>query len=280
MHISTAEALGLGASTIDSINGLLSELEKLLEGVKYIGELTPRTRDLLVSYGERMSVRIVAGLLNKFGIPSQYFDSWNLGLVTTSAFGNAEIKEESYANIQGTLGKMDGQIVAVVTGFIGHDSQGRVTTLGRGGSDLSATVLGAAVGVDEIQVWKDVDGIMTTDPRLVKAALPVDTITYEEAAELAFFGAEVLHPIAMQPAIRSGIPVRVKNSYNPQAAGTVIIARRDKSDTLVTAITAKNNVQVVDIVSTGMLGQFGFLAKVQVLVLSLIFLRNSNSFPL
>ena len=262
LHLSTAAALGLSQQTSDSINELLVDLEKLLEGIKYIGELTPRTKDLLVSFGERMSVRIMAGMLNKLGVPSQFFDAWTLGLRTTSSFGSADIKDESYPNIKTTLGKFDGQIVPVVTGFIGHDSQGRVTTLGRGGSDLTATCLGAAIGADEIQVWKDVDGIMTTDPRLVKAAQPVHTVTYEEAAELAFFGAEVLHPIAMQPAIRTNIPVRVKNSYNPQAQGTAIIGDRDKSGTLVTAITAKNAVQVIDLFSTGMLGQYGFLAKV------------------
>ena len=262
LHLSTANTLGLSQQTSDSINELLVDLEKLLEGIKYIGELTPRTKDLLVSFGERMSVRIMAGMLNKLGVPSQFFDSWTLGLRTTSNFGNAEIKSESYQSIKNTLGKFDGQIVPVVTGFIGHDSQGRVTTLGRGGSDLTATCLGASIGADEVQVWKDVDGIMTTDPRLVAAAQPVHTVTYEEAAELAFFGAEVLHPIAMQPAIRTSIPVRVKNSYNPQAPGTAIISSRDKSGTLVTAITAKNAVQVIDIFSTGMLGQYGFLAKV------------------
>ena len=160
------------------------------------------------------------------------------------------------------MNKIDGDLVPVVTGFIGQDDNGRITTLGRGGSDLTATVIGAAAGVDEIQVWKDVDGIMTTDPRLVKAALPVDQVTYEEAAELAYFGAEVLHPIAMQPAIRSQIPVRVKNSYNPAAVGTAITQERDKAHTLVTAITSKSNVQLIDIVSTRMLGQYGFLSEV------------------
>lgn len=231
-------------------------------GVKYIGELTPRTVDALVSFGERMAVRIVSANLNKLGVPAQFFDAWNLGMLTTSEFGNAEIKEESYKRIKEKLSKFDGMIVPVVTGFIGHDEKGRITTLGRGGSDLTATVIGAAYPVDEVQVWKDVDGIMTADPRLVKNAQPVSYVTYEEAAELAFFGAQVLHPISMQPAIRSGIPVRVKNSYNPGAVGTLITATRDKSESLVTAITSKSNVQLIDIVSNHMLGQYGFLAEV------------------
>lgn len=262
LHIATADELGLPASTKEMIHTMMTELEKLLEGIRCIGELTPRTKDYLVSFGERISVRIVAATLNKMGVPAQAFDSWTLGMMTTSEFGNADVKEETYEAMKGLVAKIDDNLVAVVTGFIGHDDNGRITTLGRGGSDLTATVLGTAAGVDEIQVWKDVDGIMTTDPRLVKQALPVNQVTYEEAAELAYFGAEVLHPIAMQPAIRSQIPVRVKNSYNPSAVGTAITSTRDKSSTLVTAITSKSGVQLIDIVSTRMLGQYGFLAEV------------------
>jgi aspartate kinase len=262
LHLTTADELGLPPATKDMINSMMTELEKLLEGIRCIGELTPRTKDYLVSFGERISVRIVAATLNKMGVPAQAFDSWTLGMKTTSEFGNADVKEETYEAMKGLVSKIDNNLVAVVTGFIGHDDDGRITTLGRGGSDLTATVLGTAAGVDEIQVWKDVDGIMTTDPRLVKEALPVNQVTYEEAAELAYFGAEVLHPIAMQPAIRSQIPVRVKNSYNPSAVGTAITSTRDKSSTLVTAITSKSSVQLIDIVSTRMLGQYGFLAEV------------------
>jgi len=262
MHVNAASQLGLPETTTASLNELLTELERLLEGIKYIGELTPRTKDTLVSFGERMAVRIVAATLNKMGVPAQAFDAWTAGVRTSSEFGNAEISEASYSNIGKVLGKFDGNIVPVVTGFLGQDDKGRITTLGRGGSDLTATVLGAGLVVDEVQVWKDVDGIMTADPRLVKGAQPVTAITYEEAAELAFFGAEVLHPISMQPAIRSGIPVRVKNSYNPSSPGTTIAATRDMSSSLVTAITAKSDVQLVDIISTRMLGQYGFLSTV------------------
>lgn len=151
--------------------------------------------------------------------------------------------------------------MAVVTGFIGHDEQGRITTLGRGGSDLTASTLGAAVPVDEIQVWKDVNGIMTANPKVVEDAIPVPFVTFEEASELAYFGAEILHPISMVPAMRHNIPVRVKNSYNPDHPGTVITATKEAA-TLVTAITSKRNVDLVDIVSTWMLGQYGFLSRV------------------
>jgi len=262
LHLTTAATLGLSESTIRSINELLDEVTKLLEGVKYIGELTARTQDTLVSFGERLSIRIVAGTLNKLGVAAEAFDSWTLGMRTSSEFGNADVHEDSYTLIKNTLSRLDPMIVPVVTGFIGHDSKGRITTLGRGGSDLTATVIGSALPSDEVQVWKDVDGIMTADPKLVKGAIPVTDVTYEEAAELAYFGAQVLHPVSMQPAVRSSIRVRVKNSYNPASIGTSITANRDKSNTLVTAITSKSNVQLIDIVSTRMLGQYGFLAKV------------------
>ena len=263
LHMNTLNELGLGDGNIkEEICALLNDLEKLLEGVKYIGELTPRTKDALVSFGERMSVRIVSALLNHIGVPSLSFDAWKIGLQTTSEFGNAEVDPDSYARIKDTMGKLDTAVVPIVTGFLAHDKNGKITTLGRGGSDLTATVLGSGVNVDEVQVWKDVDGIMSADPRLVTNAIPVNAITYEEAAELAYFGAEVLHPISMQPAIRSKIPVRVKNSYNPSAVGTLITEKRDMSNSIVTAITSKNNIDTIDIISTRMLGAYGFLSMV------------------
>lgn len=173
LHLTTARNLNLTSNVIDSLSGLIDELERILEGIKYIGELSPRTKDVLVSFGERLSVRIVAANLNKLGVPAQAFDSWSIGLRTTSEFGNSEVLEESYANIKSNIGKYDSMIVPVITGFIGHDKKGRITTLGRGGSDLTATVVGCAVPVDEIQVWKDVDGIMTADPRLDPVVLHI-----------------------------------------------------------------------------------------------------------
>ena len=262
LHSNAITQLGAPLSTSEQIDQLLLEMEQLLSGIKYIGELSPRTLDTLVSFGERLSVRIMAATLNNLGVPALPFDSWTLGMTTSGEFMNAEVLDESYDKIKEQLKKFDGFTVPVVTGFIGKDKDGHITTLGRGGSDLTATVLGASSGVDEIQVWKDVDGILTADPRVVPQAIPVNEITYEEAAELAYFGAQVLHPIAMQPAIKTAIPVRVKNSYNPLAVGSIITNDRDKSETLVTAITSKSGIRLIDIVSTKMLGQYGFLAKV------------------
>jgi aspartate kinase len=149
-----------------------------------------------------------------------------------------------------------------VTGFIAKDADGLITTLGRGGSDLTATTLGAALGVEEVQVWKDVDGICTANPKLVKAAHPVGTATYAEASELAYFGAEVLHPRAMLPCQKAHVPVRVKNSYNPDAPGTFITGKLAPGQPRLRSITSKDNITMVDIVSTRMLGAYGFLAEI------------------
>jgi aspartate kinase len=150
----------------------------------------------------------------------------------------------------------------VVTGFIAKDADGNITTLGRGGSDLSATMIAAACKAEEVQVWKDVDGILTADPRVVSKARPVEAVTYDEAAELAYFGAQVLHPRAMQPCIKTGTPVLVKNSCNIAAPGTRIVTALEKKSATVRAITSRRNVTLVDIVSTRRLAQHGFLAEV------------------
>lgn len=237
-------------------------MRRYVNGVRLLQELSPKSLDQLVSYGERCSVRILAARLNQIGVNAQAFDAWEVGVLTDSNFGDASIlpsSEEKISNFFDNL--IDPSVVAVVTGFIGHDPDQLITTLGRGGSDLTATAIGAACEVDEIQVWKDVDGILSSDPRLVPHAIPVPDVSYDEANELAYFGAQVLHPIAMFPAMMKRVPVRVKNSYNPSALGTVI-KKRDKAQRLVTAITYKRDVKLVDIVSTRRVGAYGFLTKV------------------
>jgi aspartate kinase len=166
---------------------------------------------LLASLARR-SVRIMSARLNQLGVPALPFDAWTLGFRTNSDFGDAALLPETEENLRKAFKeRIDPATVAVVTGFVGHDPQGRITTLGRGGSDLTATAIGAACNLDEIIVWKDVDGILSTDPRMVPNAVPIPAVSFDEAAELAYFGAKVLHPIAMMPAMKKGIPVRVKN---------------------------------------------------------------------
>jgi len=261
LHTAAINEFNLSNNTRDEIMTLLDECEDMLNGVRLLQELSAKSLDQLVSYGERCSVRIVAARLNQLGVPAQAFDAWEVGIKTTDVFGDATLLDTAENDILTAFDKIDPNIVAVVTGFIGQEPKGRITTLGRGGSDLTATAIGAACGLDEIQVWKDVDGILSTDPRIVPQAIPIAEVSFEEARELAYFGAQVLHPIAMQPAMKRNVPVRVKNSYNPNAKGTVI-KRLTKPLHLVTAITCKRGIKMVDIVSTRMLGAYGFLSTV------------------
>jgi len=262
LHTATMEEFEYPDSTKKVVNDLLDECEQMLTGVKMLQELSAKSLDQLVSYGERCSVRIMAQRLNQLGVPAQAFDAWDVGIYTDSQFGDAKLRPDYEETIRAAFKRIDSDVVAVVTGFIGHSEDNKITTLGRGGSDLTATALGASLGLDEIQVWKDVDGILSTDPRVVPQAVPLDQVSFEEASELAYFGAQVLHPIAMQPALKTNIPVRVKNSYNPSAIGTIIRQDKSNSDRLVTAITFKRGITVLDISSTQMLGAYGFLARV------------------
>lgn len=263
LHKQTIEDLNLDSHVHDEVDGLLSELKSLLVGISLIKELTNRTKDYLVSFGERLSIRVAAAYFNSVGIRAKALDAWDAGFRSDANYGQAEVLGEAWEGIAKTLVPLvESGLLPVVTGFIAKDPQGNITTLGRGGSDLTATIIGSACKAQEVQIWKDVDGILTADPRIVASARPVEVVTYEEAAELAYFGAQVLHPRSMQPCIVTGTTVRVKNSYNPQAPGTRIIAQLEGDAGPVRAITTKKNVTLVDIVSSRMLGQYGFLAGV------------------
>ncbi|MBQ1726201.1 MAG: aspartate kinase, partial [Treponema sp.] len=190
LHFDTATELGV---EVPAIKELLNELHTLLTGISMLRELTKRTRDYLVSFGERMSVRMMAAYLKKEGTPATFYDAWDVGMVSDSNYMSAELLDEVWQNIPKHLSSYkDGNSseIPIVTGFIAKDKHGTITTLGRGGSDLSATMIGAAMKADEIQTWKDVDGILTADPRVVKEAHPISEVTYEEAQELAMFGSQ------------------------------------------------------------------------------------------
>jgi aspartate kinase len=263
LHAATIKTLKLPIQK--EINGLFDELTRLLSGIALIRELTPRTKDYLVSFGERLSVRIASAFFQSVKMNTKAFDAFDVGFLSNSNYTQAELSKESWDLIpQKVLPLIKGNVVPVITGFIAKDEKGNITTLGRGGSDLTATMVAAACRAEEIQVWKDVDGILTADPRIVKNAKPVQNVTYEEASELAYYGAQVLHPRAMQPCMKTGTPVLVKNSYNIEAPGTRIEHSPSTSakNKPVRAITSRRNVTLVDIVSTRMLGQYGFLAEV------------------
>ncbi|KAL9248907.1 Aspartokinase 2, chloroplastic-like protein [Drosera capensis] len=230
----------------------LDNLEQPVKGVVMMKELTQRTKAYLVSFGECMSTTIFAAYLNRTGTKAcqHVFSSentWN---------------EATYPAVAKRLNHdwQTDPAIPVVTGFLGKGSKScAVTTLGRGGSDLTATTIGKALGLREVQVWKGVDGVLTCDPHICSSAQPVPYLTFEEAAELAYFGAQVLHPQSMRPAKDSGVPVR-----NPNAPGTLINQERDMTKAILTSIVVKRHVTMLDIVSTRLLGSYGFLAKISI----------------
>jgi aspartate kinase len=238
------------------------ELEKLLIGIRYVGELTPRTFAYVVSFGERLSAPIINGALNTNNIKSGWFTGYDAGIVTDSKYEKAApLWDHTMKNVKKRLEKALKEMVPVVTGFISKDSAGRITTLGRGGSDYTAAILGVALDADEVWIWTDVDGIMTTDPRLVKEAKTIPVISYIEAMELAYFGAKVLHPKSIEPAMEKGVPVRVKNTLNPTAPGTLIVKEQEKTREVVKAVSVMSSVTLITISGVGMIGVPGVAAK-------------------
>jgi aspartate kinase len=257
LHRQTLRDLGLDPGFLD---GLLDELHGLIRGIALLKECTPRAKDYLASFGERLAARMVASHLSRAGVPSVPYDAFDAGLITDSHFGSARPVPGVDDRIKEALGKGGG--VPVITGYIGKDSAGNITTLGRGGSDYSASVFGAALDVEEIQIWTDVDGVMTADPRIVKGARFIPKMSFAEASELAFYGARVLHPATMVPAVRKNIPIRVLNSYRPEFEGTTIVARLEPGERGVKSIASKDEIRVVNIVAATMIFQYGFLEKV------------------
>jgi len=263
IHLKTIMEMELGDTALRGVRSLLTELRNLLTGISLIRELAPKTKDYLVSFGERLSVRIVAAYFCSLGIKAQPVDAWDGGLVSDSNHTSADVAEESWRLIpEKLLAPAAEGILQVVTGFIAKDAKGNITTLGRGGSDFSAAMIAAACGAAELQIWKDVDGILTADPRIVSGARVVEAITYEAAREMAFYGAQVLHPQSMLPCMKTNTPVIVKNSYNPEAPGTRIVRSLEGKRNPIQAIASRKNVTLVDIVSSRMVGHYGFLAEV------------------
>ena len=239
---------------------LVHELEDLCRGIGLLGELSRRSLDLVSSLGERFAARIMAAALAEAGLPGVYVDARTF-LVTDENHGGAHV--DAAATSRGLRRSVlplvrRGQI-PVVTGFIGRSAAGATTTLGRGGSDYTAAILGAGLGAEEIVVWKEVDGVCTADPTLVADARVVPRISYHEAAELSHFGAEVLHPRTMLPAMRKGIPIRVQNTLRPASPGTLITARggRGRNPLIVSSI---DHLSLVTVQGVGLVGSPGVVA--------------------
>jgi len=239
----------------------IDELEKALIGICYLGELTPRSIDYISSYGERLAAPIISGAIRSLGVPSTEYTGGEAGIITTGDYGNARPLEKTYELVEKRLScRLESQI-QVVTGFIGENEDGIITTLGRSGSDFSASILGAALKADEIWLWKEVNGIMTTDPRIVPEAKTIPRISYSEAMELSYFGANVLHPRAIEPAMREHIPVRVKNTFDPLFEGTLVVADKFQCRHVVKAVSLIKNVALINISGAEMAGTIGTVAR-------------------
>jgi bifunctional aspartokinase / homoserine dehydrogenase 1 len=237
------------------MQALFQEGERLCEGTLLLQELTPRVLDSISSLGERLSAPLVAAVLAENGVVSECIEATEL-VVTDSYYGGAEPwMDLTRARSEGRLRPLVQQgIVPVVTGFIGATEEGVLTTLGRGGSDYSATILGAALDADEVIIWTDVDGLLTADPRLVPDACLIPEISYREAAELAYFGAKVLHPKTLHPVMQRGIPLRIRNTFAPERPGTKITPGGSTNGGGVTALTAISDAALIIIGGPGLLG--------------------------
>ena len=265
-HFSTASEL-LGPQAFSQIQPELeadfNALDELLRGIVAVGELTLRTTDNIAGFGERVSSKIAAAAFSLRGINASHVDSRQC-LVTDNNFGKAVPQfEETKGRLEQIIKPLlDRDRVPVMGGFIGSTREGVSTTLGRGGSDFSAAIVGAGMDAQRIEIWTDVDGMMTTDPNLCPQAHRIKSISFEEAAELAYFGAKVLHPATLLPAIQKNIPVLVLNSRNPRNEGTLITATAPTSKNVFKAIAAKKRITVVDVVATRMLMAHGFLKSI------------------
>lgn len=237
------------------LHAVLAEGLRFCEGTALLRELSPRTMDAISSLGERLSAPLVSAAVKELGLQSEAVEATEL-IVTDEFHGGAEPQMEqtrakSHARI---LPLLERGIVPVVTGFLGATASGELTTLGRGGSDFSATILGAALDADEVIIWTDVDGVLTADPRLVAEAQTIPEISYREAAELAYFGAKVLHPKTLRPVVQAGIPVWIRNSFAPEKSGTKITSQGQNIGGGVKALTAIRDVTLISVGGPGIVG--------------------------
>ena len=244
---------------------IIDELEKVLTGIIYVGELTPKSKDYVLSFGERLSMPIVGGSLRDLELNAQFYTGGEIGIVTDSNFGEASplmnvTKHQVKERIEPLLER---RIVPVVTGYIAATQDDVTTTLGRGGSDYTATIIGAALAADEVWIWTDVDGLMTSDPKIVPSAKMWPELSFQEATEMTIFGAKAMHPRALEPAMEENIPVRIRNVFNPENPGTLIVKEQKiKLGDAVKAITLVKDVALVNVSGVGMVGTPGTAAKV------------------
>jgi aspartokinase/homoserine dehydrogenase 1 len=237
-----------------------NQLEELLQGVLSLRELTPKTRDQIVSYGERCSTLMISKIAAQYFPESVFVDASEL-IKTDSAFGQAKVNIElTELLIQGFYRENSDKLL-FVTGFIAGNDAGQITTLGRGGSDYTAAIFGSALNAQEIEIWTDVNGMMTADPRMVKKAFPLEELSYTEAMELSYFGAKVIYPPTMIPAFLKKIPIVIKNTFDPAFVGTVIRHDCKSSNLSIKGISSINNISILNLEGSGMVGKSGFSGR-------------------
>ena len=266
-HLEVAGVIGTGEERPDVdafITEQFDELERLVGALGVLREVTPRWLDTIAAAGEILSSRIVAAALTANGLAASWVDARRVIVTGDEHTAAPPLMQETGVALSAVVDPiLAARRVAVMGGFVGANRDGVTTTLGRGGSDYSAAIVGACLGASEIQIWTDVDGMLTADPRIIKDVQVVPHISFGEASELAYFGAKVLHPATILPAVAQNIPVRILNSRRPQdARGTLITRERPLSDRPLTAVASKKAVTVVDITSTRMLMAHGFLARI------------------
>jgi aspartate kinase len=235
----------------------LCNLENILNAVHNLRELTPRSRDYVITFGERLNSLVVSAALRQKGIPSIVLDGCEAGIRTTAHHGEAMALPESEGRIRSRVQPLLTETVPVIMGFMGCTEKAIVTTLGRSGSDYSAAIIGAGIEADEIWIWTDVDGIMTSDPKIIDDARVLSSISYLEVMELSYFGAKVMHPRSIEPAMRKNIPVRVKNTFNPENPGTTIVRGERRETRVVKALTYIDKVALLNICGAQMIGRPG-----------------------
>ncbi len=282
--------------TLDEIEYLLSRLEKLLYGVAYTGECTRRTRDLIISMGERLAVQLLAGCVSSRGVEALALDADKIDIVAHGEFGYGNADLESTARLlPGHLNEpLQRSAVPIITGFFGRTTEGHTITFGRGGTDYSAAVVAYAMNSRELQIWKDVDGFLTAAPDMVPTAKPLEYLAYEEAAELSYFGASILHPRTVEPLAKKRIPAVIKNTYSPDVAGTIVGPDKHQKDEVIKSVVANRKIGALRIHGASLGQQLGFLKQVvsalseaEINIISVItaqtavnFLLNKNDIPL
>ncbi|MGA7797242.1 aspartate kinase [Methanoregula sp.] len=258
-HMTTLE--GAAPDYVDEVGAViekrLASLQHILSAIHNLRELTPRSKDYVISYGERLFAPILGAALRQRGILSTVLDGCEAGILTTPQHGEATALYESDERIKKRIGPLLKNEIPVIMGFMGCTGNGIITTLGRSGSDYSASIVGAGIDADEIWIWTDVDGIMTSDPRVINDARVLKSVSYIEVMELSYFGAKVMHPRSIDPAMRKNILVRVKNTFNPDAPGTMIVRNGHRDSRVVKALTYIDKVASININGAQMIGRPG-----------------------